>query len=308
MSSSSLHFPQQPKSTSIRRDADHPHPHHQKQQQQQQHSALDYSISNSRHVSEKPQQPTSVSKNDFSASMTPAFHHPHYSISQSMSPSMISGLLTDIFSKFQRGIVDQLPLTAYAAAPDRRMLIPPHTSLATLMPAHLHHRHYHQRHALPHQHANLLHGSLPPPLQYVQHTSPRIHHLQYLHQFQLQHHPQHEEPKPTLSYIGLIAMAILGSTERKLVLSDIYQWILDHYPYFRHRGPGWRNSIRHNLSLNDCFIKAARSANGKGHYWAVHPANIEDFERGDFRRRRAQRKVDRSVLYKLSFIKQSVVV
>ncbi|VDP10323.1 unnamed protein product [Soboliphyme baturini] len=102
-----------------------------------------------------------------------------------------------------------------------------------------------------------------------------------------------EEPKPQHSYIGLIAMAILSSEEKKMVLCDIYQWILDHYSYFRSRGPGWRNSIRHNLSLNDCFIKAGRSANGKGHYWAIHPANIEDFKKGDFRRRRAQRKVRR---------------
>lgn len=102
---------------------------------------------------------------------------------------------------------------------------------------------------------------------------------------------QPEEPKPQHSYIGLIAMAILSSPEGKLVLSDIYQYILDNYPYFRSRGPGWRNSIRHNLSLNDCFIKAGRSANGKGHYWAVHPANVDDFKKGDFRRRKAQRKV-----------------
>ena len=102
-----------------------------------------------------------------------------------------------------------------------------------------------------------------------------------------------EEPKPQHSYIGLIAMAILSSNEQKMVLADIYQWILDHYSYFRNRGPGWRNSIRHNLSLNDCFIKAGRSANGKGHYWAIHPANVDDFKKGDFRRRKAQRKVRR---------------
>lgn len=104
-----------------------------------------------------------------------------------------------------------------------------------------------------------------------------------------------EEPKPQHSYIGLIALAILSSPEKKLVLSDIYQWILDNYTYFHTRGSGWRNSIRHNLSLNDCFMKSGRSSNGKGHYWTIHPANLEDFSRGDFRRRRAQRRVRKSL-------------
>ena len=103
--------------------------------------------------------------------------------------------------------------------------------------------------------------------------------------------PFPEEPKPQHSYIGLIAIAILSSSEKKLVLADIYQYILDNFPYFRHRGPGWRNSIRHNLSLNDCFIKAGRASNGKGHFWAVHPACQDDFQKGDFSRRKAQRKV-----------------
>uniref|UniRef100_A0A1I8A3Q9 Fork-head domain-containing protein n=1 Tax=Steinernema glaseri TaxID=37863 RepID=A0A1I8A3Q9_9BILA len=100
-------------------------------------------------------------------------------------------------------------------------------------------------------------------------------------------------PKPQHSYIGLIAMAILSTPEQKMVLSEIYQWIVEQYPYFQRRGPGWRNSIRHNLSLNDCFIKAGRCANGKGHYWSIHPANLNDFKKGDFRRRRAQKKVRR---------------
>ena len=103
--------------------------------------------------------------------------------------------------------------------------------------------------------------------------------------------PFPDEPKPQHSYIGLIAMAILSSPEKKLVLADIYQYVLDNFPYFRHRGQGWRNSIRHNLSLNDFFLKAGRAANGKGHYWAIHPACVDDFQKGDFRRRRAQRKV-----------------
>lgn len=99
--------------------------------------------------------------------------------------------------------------------------------------------------------------------------------------------------KPAHSYIGLIAMCILSTPEKRMVLNDIYQFILDNYPYYRNRGSGWRNSVRHNLSLNECFQKSGRAANGKGHYWTIHPANMEDFMIGDFRRRRAQRKVRR---------------
>jgi hypothetical protein len=150
-------------------------------------------------------------------------------------------------------------------------------------------------------------GGAPPapPSGPVTMPGPGSHHPSFndphsLYAFHQRHDPRlrcllREEPKPSYSYIGLIAMAILSSPERKLVLSDIYQWILDHYAYFRARGPGWRNSIRHNLSLNDCFIKAGRSANGKGHYWSIHPANLADFSSGDFRRRRAQRRVRKSM-------------
>ena len=101
------------------------------------------------------------------------------------------------------------------------------------------------------------------------------------------------EGKPTQSYISLIAKAILSSPKRKMVLSDIYQYILDNYPFYKTKDKSWRNSIRHNLSLNECFVKAGRSENGKGNYWAIHPSNIEDFAKGDYRRRRARRKMRR---------------
>uniref|UniRef100_A0A8C8S1K2 Forkhead box protein G1 n=1 Tax=Pelusios castaneus TaxID=367368 RepID=A0A8C8S1K2_9SAUR len=84
--------------------------------------------------------------------------------------------------------------------------------------------------------------------------------------------------KPNQSYIALISTAILSSPEKKLLLSDIYQWIMDNYPYFKNK-KSWRNSVRHNLSLNECFIKAGRSDNGKGHFWAIHPAHPQ--VRGD---------------------------
>ena len=100
--------------------------------------------------------------------------------------------------------------------------------------------------------------------------------------------------KPTHSYIALIAMAILSCPNKKMILGDIYQYISGNFPYYRNKDKSWRNSIRHNLSLNECFIKAGRSENGKGNYWAIHPANLEDFANGDFRRRRARRRVRRS--------------
>lgn len=96
--------------------------------------------------------------------------------------------------------------------------------------------------------------------------------------------------KPALSYIALIAKSILESSQKRLSLGSIYSWIEKNYPYYQNRGQGWRNSVRHNLSLNDCFIKAGRCEDGKGNYWAIHPANIQDFMRGDFRQRRRSRR------------------
>ncbi|XP_036374994.1 forkhead box Q2 [Megalops cyprinoides] len=105
---------------------------------------------------------------------------------------------------------------------------------------------------------------------------------------------ENPQDKPTQSYIALISMAILASEEKKLLLCDIYQWIMDHYPYFKSKDKNWRNSVRHNLSLNECFVKAGRSDNGKGHFWAIHPANIQDFSKGDYQRRRARRRIRRA--------------
>lgn len=101
------------------------------------------------------------------------------------------------------------------------------------------------------------------------------------------------ERKPNLSYIALISLAIQSTPEQKILLGDIYQWLMDTFPYYKSKERSWRNSIRHNLSLNECFVKVGRgdSGKGKGNYWAVHPANIDDFQKGDFRRRHARRRV-----------------
>ena len=89
-------------------------------------------------------------------------------------------------------------------------------------------------------------------------------------------------------------MAIMSSPSKRMQLSEIYQWISEKYPYFKLKERSWRNSVRHNLSLNECFVKSGRSENGKGSYWSIHPANIEDFTQGDFRRRRARTRVRKS--------------
>ena len=100
--------------------------------------------------------------------------------------------------------------------------------------------------------------------------------------------------KPSQSYIALIAMAIQSDPSQQALLGDIYRWISHNYPYYQPNDKSWRNSIRHNLSLNECFVKSSRCESGKGHYWAIHPANVDDFARGDFRRRRARLLVRRA--------------
>ncbi|KAH9977881.1 hypothetical protein BGW80DRAFT_1284660 [Lactifluus volemus] len=77
---------------------------------------------------------------------------------------------------------------------------------------------------------------------------------------------------PFYPYSTLIRYAIKGSPNQKLLLEDIYFAIESRFPYFRTAPSGWKNSVRHNLSLNPCFEKVPRplTDRGKGSYWTVN--------------------------------------
>ncbi|GBM72686.1 Forkhead box protein N3 [Araneus ventricosus] len=84
----------------------------------------------------------------------------------------------------------------------------------------------------------------------------------------------HANSKPPFSFSCLIFMAIEDSLNKALPVKDIYNWILTHFPYFQNAPTGWKNSVRHNLSLSKCFRKVEKEKGqnvGKGSLWCIDP-------------------------------------
>ncbi|GBC06966.1 hypothetical protein RclHR1_07170007 [Rhizophagus clarus] len=96
---------------------------------------------------------------------------------------------------------------------------------------------------------------------------------------------ENNTPKPDYSYASMICQAIFASPEKKSTLAEIYEWICTTYPYFKRNQQGWKNSIRHNLSLNAAFIRASRGegVTGKGGFWMVDTTYERYFVNGHFK-------------------------
>jgi len=71
--------------------------------------------------------------------------------------------------------------------------------------------------------------------------------------------------KPQLTLSCLIFMSLEESKEKCLPVREIYEWIEEHFPYYKSvSNGGWKSSIRHNLSFSKCFKKMDRAE------WAYH--------------------------------------
>uniref|UniRef100_A0A672GLF7 Forkhead box O4 n=1 Tax=Salarias fasciatus TaxID=181472 RepID=A0A672GLF7_SALFA len=91
-----------------------------------------------------------------------------------------------------------------------------------------------------------------------------------------------------------------GNQSYRLTLAQIYEWMVKTVPYFRDKGDsnssaGWKNSIRHNLSLHNKFLRVHNESTGKSSWWMLNP---EGGKTGKAPRRRAASMDNSSKLLK----------
>jgi hypothetical protein len=112
---------------------------------------------------------------------------------------------------------------------------------------------------------------------------------------QLTSHKDHVETadKPPYSYVALISMALDSFTDGKATQREIVSYIQARFPYYRQNTMKLTTAIRHNLTLNDCFMKSGRRLGDKGCLWTRDPAYEDMFKHGSLLRRKFRLKEGR---------------
>ena len=63
-------------------------------------------------------------------------------------------------------------------------------------------------------------------------------------------------PKPPLSQANLIMMAIKNSPNGSLSVAEIYGFLMEHFPYYKHQPTDiWKNTVRHCATVTKWFTK-----------------------------------------------------
>lgn len=75
--------------------------------------------------------------------------------------------------------------------------------------------------------------------------------------------------KPEHSYAELISLAMQHSPKKALTLNEIYNFVMDFFPYYRTVEPSWKNSIRYNLSQNKLFTRLPMDSADKAATWTL---------------------------------------
>lgn len=87
--------------------------------------------------------------------------------------------------------------------------------------------------------------------------------------------------RPPLSYSNLIYLALKNSVSECLPVPGIYNFISYNFPYFRSASRNWKSAIRHSLSMNSFFKKAASKCETvtKNNLWTLKEEKRHQLDR-----------------------------
>ena len=101
-----------------------------------------------------------------------------------------------------------------------------------------------------------------------------------------------DDIRPPYALNFLISMCIKNNPNKVVPVAEIYKFIMDMFPFYRQNKETMQSSVRHSLSINDCFVKIPRTADnpGKGSLWSLHPESDTMVENGSYLRRKKKFK------------------